>query len=170
MRGLSETFAVNAVNGTASLSVPLPMSPGRAGFTLQLNLTYDSGAGYGPFGMGWNLSIAAISRRTDRGLPLYRHEVESDIFVLAGAEGLVPDLDLTGARVRLHRTVNGHEYDIFSYRPRIEGLYARIERWTRSDTSKCHWRTITNDNVTSRYGFDDGSMVASDHDPKKAFA
>ncbi|HEY3035627.1 MAG TPA: SpvB/TcaC N-terminal domain-containing protein [Streptosporangiaceae bacterium] len=99
VRGLSEKFSVNAANGTASLSVPLPMSPGRNGFTPQLALSYDSGAGNGPFGMGWSLDLPAITRRTDKGLPHYRDADESDVFVLAGAEDLVPELDAAGAPV-----------------------------------------------------------------------
>src|SRR4051812_27639736 len=42
VRGIGEKFAVNAANGTASLTVPLPFSPGRDGWTPDLHLTYDS--------------------------------------------------------------------------------------------------------------------------------
>ena len=34
-------------------------------------LSYDSGAGSGPFGFGWRLSLPAITHKTDKGLPLY---------------------------------------------------------------------------------------------------
>src|SRR6476620_5325858 len=79
IRGLGEKFAANPVTGTGSLSVPLAASPGRSGFGPQLALSYDSGAGNGPFGFGWNLSLPAISRKTDKGLPQYFDAEESDV-------------------------------------------------------------------------------------------
>jgi RHS repeat-associated protein len=170
VRGISEKFAVNPANGTANLSLPLPMSEGRDGFTPRLTLSYDSGAGNGPFGLGWALDVASISRRTDKGLPLYRDEEESDIFVLAGAEDLVPVLDEQGERVHQPRTVHTVEYEVFPYRPRIEGLYARIERWVAHETGASHWRTITSDNVTTLFGFDEGSTVVEGDDPRRAFS
>ena len=72
------------------MTVPLPVSPGRGGFGPQLTLSYDSGSGNGPFGFGWSLSIPAITRKTDKGLPQYCDAEESDIFLLSGAEDLVP--------------------------------------------------------------------------------
>lgn len=56
IRGIDEKFAANPVTGTGSMTVPLATSPGRAGFGPQLALSYDSGAGNGPFGFGWSLS------------------------------------------------------------------------------------------------------------------
>src|SRR5690349_17159533 len=50
IRGLDEKFSVNAATGTAAMVVPLPLSPGRSGFTPALRLAYDSGSGNGPFG------------------------------------------------------------------------------------------------------------------------
>src|SRR5450432_2638524 len=82
VRGIGEKFTVNPVTGTGSLTVPIATSPGRAGFGPALALTYDSGAGNGPFGLGWNLSLPSITRRTDKGLPQYQDASESDIFVL----------------------------------------------------------------------------------------
>src|SRR5215207_7017669 len=92
IRGIGERFAANTVTGTGSMSVPIATSPGRAGFGSQLSLTYDSGAGNGPFGFGWSLSLPSISRKTDKGLPQYFDAQESDVFVLSGAEDLAPVL------------------------------------------------------------------------------
>src|ERR1700730_14635956 len=90
--GIGEKFAANPVTGTGSMSVPIFTSPGRSGFGPQLSLSYDSGAGNGPFGFGWNLSVPTITRRTDRGLPRYYDDDETDVFILSGAEDLVPCL------------------------------------------------------------------------------
>ena len=42
IRGAGEKFAANPVNGSGSMSVPLALSPGRADFGPQLELSYDS--------------------------------------------------------------------------------------------------------------------------------
>ena len=57
IRGMGEKFAANPVTGTGSMTVPIATSPGRSGFGPQLSLSYDSGAGNGPFGFGWSLSL-----------------------------------------------------------------------------------------------------------------
>src|SRR5512135_85647 len=90
IRGIGEKFAANPVTGTGSMTVPIATSPGRSGFGPQLSLSYDSGAGNGPFGFGWSLSLPAITRKTDKGLPRYRDAEESDVYILSGAEDLVP--------------------------------------------------------------------------------
>src|ERR687898_58966 len=89
IRGIGEKFAANPVTGTGSMSVPIATSPGRSGFGPTLSLSYDSGAGNGPFGFGWTLSSPAITRKTDKGLALYLDAAESDVYILSGAEDLV---------------------------------------------------------------------------------
>ena len=76
IRGIGEKFTANPLTGTGSVTIPIAVSPGRSGFGPQLGLTYDSGSGKGPFGIGWNLSLPAITRKTDKGLPNYRDELE----------------------------------------------------------------------------------------------
>src|SRR3990167_7565590 len=100
LRGMGEKFAANPVTGTGALTIPIATSPGRAGFGPQLSLNYDSGAGNSPFGLGWNISLPAITRKTDQGLPQYRDQgdVDSDVFMLSRAEDLGPVLLDDGAR------------------------------------------------------------------------
>jgi RHS repeat-associated protein len=184
IRGIGEKFAANPVTGTGSMSVPIATSPGRSGFGPQLLLSYDSGAGNGPFGFGWNLSLPSISRKTDTGLPQYLDAVDSDVFILSGAEDLVPVYrqDADGTWVAGHagyqREPTGfwvsdptgrvviHEdeldgYRVRRYRPRIEGLFARIERWTKiGSPSDVHWRSISKDNILTIYGLDTESRIA----------
>jgi len=72
IKGIDETFQVNATNGTASFSIPLPFSPNsRNGFSPQLSLSYNSRAGNGFFGIGWDIDLPSIQRRTDKKLPRY---------------------------------------------------------------------------------------------------
>lgn len=134
IRGVGEKFAANPVTGTGSMTMPIATSPGRSVSVLSFPYPNDSGTGNGPFGFGWSLSIPSITRKTDKGLPRYRDADESDVFILSGAEDLVPVLVQDGgnwAREMIPpRIVDGKIYRIQRYRPRIEGLFARIERWT----------------------------------------
>ncbi|GAB6057244.1 SpvB/TcaC N-terminal domain-containing protein [Desulfonatronum parangueonense] len=166
IRGIGEKFAANPVTGTGSLSVPIATSPGRSEFGPQLSLSYDSGSGNGPFGLGWSLSLPAITRKTEKGLPLYNDATESDVFILSGSEDLVPVLKTDGSRFCDNTTAHG--YEIHRYRPRIEGLFARIERWTNSATGETHWRSISRENVTTLYGKDNNSRISDPADPDPA--
>lgn len=173
---MGEKFAANRVTGTGSMTVPIATSPGRSGFGPQLSLSYDSGAGNGPFGFGWSLSLPAITRKTDKGLPQYQDANESDVFILSGAEDLVPVLiDKGGGKwEREHipsRTVNGKTYHIQRYRPRIEGLFARIERWTNATADgDVHWRSFSKDNILAIYGKDNNSRITDPDDPSRIFS
>src|SRR5262245_38869908 len=173
IRGVGEKFAANPVTGTGNMTVPLAISPGRSGFGPQLALSYDSGAGNGPFGIGWSLSLPAITRKTDKGLPKYLDAGESDVFLLSGSEGLVPELGQQGGgwvRESIPRTVAGEAYVVQRYRPRIEGLFARIERWTRRRDGDTHWRSISKDNVTTFYGKTSESRISDPQDPRRVFS
>ncbi len=167
---MGEKFDVAPATGTASASIPLPVSPSRQGLRPDLSLRYDSGSGNGPFGFGWQLSLISITRKTDKGLPRYADVDESDVFILSGAEDLVPLLDEHGERVRYQRRLHGVHYQVCPYRPRVEGSFARIERWVALDSGISHWRTISRDNVTALYGFDPDSRIAAPDDPRKIFA
>ncbi|MGB5637389.1 MAG: SpvB/TcaC N-terminal domain-containing protein, partial [Waterburya sp.] len=175
IKGMGEKFAANPVTGTGSMSVPLATSPGRAGFGPQLSLSYDSGAGNGSFGFGWNLSLPSITRKTDKGLPQYLDMEESDVFILSGAEDLVPVLAEAGGQwhqeILPPRVVDGIEYQIRRYRSRIEGLFARIERWTNvADLSDVHWHSISKDNILTLYGKDINSRITDPSDPTRIFS
>jgi hypothetical protein len=170
IRGMGEKFSVTAATGTAAMSVPLPFSAGRSGFTPALGLSYDSGGANGPFGFGWSAGAAAITRKTDKGLPQYEDSAESDVYILAGAEDPVPILDTSGARKTTTRTVYGRPYQISYYRPRVEAGFSRIERWTDTGTGLIHWRTFTRDNTCALYGYDPGTVVADPNDPAKIFS
>jgi len=156
MRDIGEKFSANAATGAGSLTVPVFTAPGRGGFHPELTLQYDSGKGNGPYGIGWSLSVPRITRRTDKGLPRYFDATNLDTFILSGAEDLVPALKQSGAQWVPDQYAGtdetGAAYNVLRYRPRVESLYARIERWTRQSDGDVHWRSISKDNVASIYG------------------
>jgi len=190
---MGEKFAANPVTGTGSMSVPIATSPGRGGFGPQLSLSYDSGAGNGPFGFGWSLSLPAITRKTAKGLPRYfdgsRDPADADVFILSGAEDLVPVYrqaadgswlkNADGQFVIHDDTIDG--YRVRRYRPRTEGLFARIERWQwipsggdprpeAEQRADVHWRSISKDNIITIYGADPNSHIADPEHPERIFS
>jgi RHS repeat-associated protein len=143
IRGIGETFSPDLYTGTGNFTVPLASPAGRNGFHPQLSLTYSTGAGNGPFGLGWSLSVPTITRKTSRGLPRYG---DTDAFLLSGAEDLVR-VETRGPRA--------------TYRPRTEGLFARIERIRDAAARHDYWEVATKDGLVSHYG----TPASSSSDP-----
>jgi RHS repeat-associated protein len=173
IRDIGEKFSVSAATGTATLTVPIATSPGRAGFGPSLALSYDSGTGNGPFGLGWAMQLPAITRKTDKGLPRYIDDPDADTFLLSGAEDLVPlraERNGTWREDPSRRTEDGRNYLVQRYRPRVEGLFARIERWRDLATGEAHWRTISTANITTVYGATPASRIADPGDPSRVFS
>ena len=176
INGIGEKFTTNPVTGTGSMTIPIYASPGRSGFGPQLSLSYDSGDGNGPFGLGWSLSLPAITRKTAKGLPKYDDnggDKELDVFILSGSEDLVPVLEESGeewTKYETVREVNGVAYQIHRYRPRIEGLFARIEKWTNTESGETHWRSISKDNIVTLYGKTQNSRISDPENPLHVFS
>jgi Salmonella virulence plasmid 65kDa B protein/FG-GAP-like repeat len=172
LKGIGETFQPNLFSGTGNHSIPIAISPGRNGFGPTLSLQYSSGNGNGPFGLGWQLSIPRITRKTEKGLPQY---ADTDVFVMSGAEDLVPCLtkvvDPTGGQETWlpEDPTNRPLHTVYRYRPRTEGLFARIERWENNATNEVHWRAITRDNITSIYGATSASRVADPENEQRVY-
>ncbi len=170
IRGIGEKFTAGGITGTGSLSVPIAVSPARSGFSPQISLTYDSGAGNGAFGIGWSLTLPAITRKTDKGLPQYRDHEESDVFILSEAEDLVPVLRQEGCDWWVNTEFESDGHRVKLYRPRIEGLFARIERWTRIEDGDVHWRSISKDDVLTMYGSTRASRICDPADESHVFS
>ncbi len=181
IKGIGEKFQANPLTGTAGITVPLSISPGRAGFAPQLSLSYDSGSGNGAFGLGWSIGLPSITRKTDKGLPRYfdpGHDLPpqgvsqegEDTFILSGAEDLVPLLNADGsAPVPEQKTYQGQGYSLFRYRPRTEGLFAKIEKWVQQSDGDTHWRATTKDNITTVYGDSPQSRIADPDNQSHVF-
>ena len=168
IKGIDEKFAVNSANGTASLSIPVPGN-GARGFAPLLSIDYNSGFGNGLFGMGWSLSLPFISRKTDRGLPRYMDDIDSDVFIFGGAEDLVPEL-IPGERGGFDGEISERrdgQCKVRRYRPRTEGAFLRIERYMQAD-GDIYWKVTDRANVTTFYGYSSESRLCSP-DGKRIF-
>ena len=164
--GLGEKFSPDLFTGTGNFAVPIQLPAGRHGLEPQLTLGYSTGDGNGPFGLGWSLSVPGVSRKTSHGLPRYRDDPDSvdlagqpaDVFILSGAEDLVPVAVPGPGRVR--------------YRPRTEGLFARIDHVTGGGDV---WEVRTRDGLTTVYGTPDPvagadpAVVADPARPERIF-
>lgn len=157
IQGIGEKFEVNPATGTSNFSIPIAMSPGRGGMNPQIALSYSSGGGNSHFGMGWNVGVASIVRKTQQELPQYQDYIEADTFILAGAEDLVRTLDEKGNRKEPSK-IDG--YSVYDYRPRTAGLFARIQRW-ENESGRSFWKVTTKDNITTIYGKGDSSPIAN---------
>ncbi|MBF5042068.1 hypothetical protein FGE12_06650 [Aggregicoccus sp. 17bor-14] len=129
--GLGESFQVQLNSGSITEAVALQLPPGTGGLTPSLALTYDSGAGNGPVGLGWALRVSSVQRMTERGLPRYD---SSDRLLLDGQELVRVAQDTwrlknEGAFLRVRRSAEGFEVDLPSGSVRRYGLDAgsRVE-------------------------------------------
>jgi RHS repeat-associated protein len=166
IQGIGEKFSTNLMTGTGAVTVPMAVSSARSGFDPQLAIKYDSGSGNSIFGMGWNLDLPSISLKTDKGLPQYRG---GDVYLISGAEDLVPQLKRAhdGEWITDETERDGHCIRLF--RPRVEGLFSRIERWTRRCDGDVHWRSYTKDSVLTVYGVDESSRISDPERPLHIF-
>lgn len=143
--GLGEKFSPDLHTGTGNFTVPIAIPPGRNGFQPQLNLVYSTGNGNGVFGQGWSLAITGVMRRTSQGIPRYRDYdadlSKRDVFILSGAEDLVPVADSSLDSSKATR-----------YRPRTEGLFARIVHHHDAATRTNFWEVTSKDGLISYYG------------------
>lgn len=168
LRGIDEKFAVNASNGTAFLTVRLPFTPNREAYTPKIDLSYSSGGGNGPFGMGWSLGLSSIQRKTDRGLPRYLAAPDEDVFVIVGAEDLVPELEehAPGDWRPVEGVSDG--YRVRRYRPRVAGDFARIERIAHAAHGE-YWKVTDRTNTVTIYGRSPAARIADPQDPGRIF-
>ena len=175
IRGIGEKFAANPVTGTGSMTVPIATSPGRSGFGPQLSLSYDSGAGNGPFGFGWSLvsrdhpqdrqRTAQISGRRRIGClhPLRRRGSG------AGAGSERRHMGARGAAAAHGRRPHlSHPALPPAHRRTLRPHRALDQR--RPTPRDSFWRSISKDNITTWYGKTPESRIADPADPTRIFS
>lgn len=165
-QGLTAEFRTGQFSGTASVALPLPISPCAQGGTPSLRLGYDSGNGNGAFGVGWALDRPSVRRMTRRGVPRYRGL--SDPMELTGLGEIVPERALAGQAGTI-RTEPADGAEITLYRARTEGAFSRIERIRELASGAVHWRTLSAANVQRIYGRTPAARIADPADPGRVF-
>ena len=162
VRSISERFQANAATGTGSMSVDLGASPGRNGFGPALSLSYDSGSGNGPFGLGWSIGLPSIRRKVSKGVPRYVNGL--DTFVGPSGEDLIV---VAAAQTVVEGSTS---YEVERLRPRVERSFARMERWVRASDGDVHWRTYSPDDICSIYGRTGAARLADPTSPVRVYA
>ena len=170
IRGLAESFEFQDFSGTVNLAIGIPAPPARA-LTPGLRLSYCSGGGNGPFGMGFNLTLPSIARKTSNGIPRYNGD---DIFVLADESELAPlliwdDQNKTWSPDKRYEPVNDPVWEVQVWRPRRERQFDRLEQWTQIATGDFHWRILTAENVVHSYGRTANARIFDPEHPDRVF-
>ncbi len=135
IQGMGESLNGGGMSGTVSLNVPLPITPGR-GFAPTLALQYASGNGNSPFGLGFNLSLPSINRRTSKGVPQYS---EQDVFLDIDGEILAPETRSGGEIISSQKEVAGKSYKVTRYFPIVEGRFDHLSYWQGGDAQDSFW-------------------------------
>ena len=168
---LAEKFAANPVTGTASVTGPdIYFAPAalRLRTSTFTELRFRRGKRTIRFSVGAPLSRQSRARQI-RGCLDTGTRRSPDVFILSGSEDLVPELLSPGAEPPT-RTVGNATFTIRRYRPRIEGLFARIEQWTNQVNGEIHWRSISRDNITTLYGKTAESRIVDPFDSRRIFS
>jgi RHS repeat-associated protein len=146
LSGLGETFTPDLHTGTGSFSVPIGVPPGRGGVQPQLQLTYSSGGGNGPFGLGWAVTVPSVARKTSRGVPRYNERRSQD---LLDASGERRDTFVASADDLVR--VGGSYPGRMVYRPQTERAFARIVHHQAADAGDW-WEVADTNGMVSRFG------------------
>jgi RHS repeat-associated protein len=149
---MGEKLTPDLFTGTGNFTVPLAVPEGRNGVHPTLQLSYTTGQGNGPCGLGWSLGLPGVVRSTSHGLPAY--DDARDRFVLAGLEDLVP-------------LPAGQPGQPQRYRPRTEGSFASIEhiRTGTGEAREDFWQVVTQEGLTSCYGTPRAHLATGAADP-----
>ena len=161
-KGLTELGA----HGTARYEIALPISPGR-GFAPVLSLTYASNAGNSIFGIGWDIPLPAVARRTSNGVPAYD---QNDEIVGPGGDLWIPERDENGHAIS--HPIDAYNalqlettYSVVRHFPRIETLFERIEHWSCKQDKVGFWLVHGTDGSLHLYGKSPTSRMA---DPQQS--
>ncbi len=128
-------------SGDATLAYPIDLPAGRGGNAPTLGLRYDSQGPDGWLGLGWDLSIPAVTIDTRWGVPRYDTAQETETYTLTG-EQLTPVANRGTPQPRTAEKV---------FHTRREADFATIVR--HGSSPQTYWWEVTGKNGTrSFYG------------------
>ncbi|HKV12820.1 MAG TPA: SpvB/TcaC N-terminal domain-containing protein, partial [Thermoanaerobaculia bacterium] len=134
--------------GTANLSFPLTVPPGRQGLQPDLAVSYSSGPANGWLGVGWDLPLPAIEVSTLFGVPRYDPAHETETYLLDGQQ-LAPVA--SPATPRAAERV---------FTRRVEGGFERIVRHGSKPTD-FWWEVTDKSGVHFIYGRNEQARLSS---------
>ena len=167
LAGMAEQIKSNEFTGSMGFSYPLTLTESRSN-TPSLTLQYQSGVGHSTYGMGFDIALAQISRRTaGTGTPKYDN---SDTFSFNG-KYLVPELDSKQNPISRTETINSTTYTTQTFIPREQERPVIIDLFTnQSDDSDSFWRVRQSDNTVMIFGRNATARIANPADERQVFA
>lgn len=157
--GMGESFAAQPFTGTAAFSLPIPVPSARE-TSPALALSYSSSGGNGVFGLGFDIGLPSIARKTSHGVPSYTN---ADVFVASDSGDLVPD-----GSPSLVEPPAGWTVRVF--RPQLDVTYIRYELWTEAATRLSYWRSVDANGTVTLYGTDGDSRISDPADQTRIFS
>ncbi|MBE1576990.1 SpvB/TcaC N-terminal domain-containing protein [Amycolatopsis roodepoortensis] len=118
-------------SGDARMSYPLEVPKGRAGLEPKLAVAYSSGGANGWLGVGWDVTMPAITVDTRWGVPRYDAALETETYLLNG-EQLTPVAHRGELQKRSAEKV---------FHARLESRFDRIVR--HGDNPAGYWWEVT---------------------------
>lgn len=150
--------------GTACLSYPIQIPSGRAGMQPILSVNYSSSGGNGWLGVGWDLSVPAITLDTRWGVPRYDATYETEIYLLSGEQLVVRDDDGDFAPMPHRTNQQTLRYpDNTRFYARSGDAHDSIIRHNELTTTYW-WEVVDRNGVTHYYGhYPDTNLNTTDH-------
>lgn len=150
--------------GQRSYTLTLPIIAARS-LNPDLQLVYDGNAGNGKCGLGWDLPLPVISRKTSKGVPKYAPD---DVMQADGTD-LRPELTTRG-KIKVTRRTRGkgksaRKFSVVRYIPRLESTFDRYELWTPADSTNPFWIVSRADGSQHCYGNNQGSCIYDPAEP-----
>ena len=165
LTGLEENLSVSQATGMLNMTVKLPFLENRHAFNQPIALHYSSANGNGILGMGWDLGLPAIFRKTDQRIPEYRDADESDTFVLTGQDDLVPCQKKDADGQWVEDTTSSQGLTVRRYRPRVEKDFFKIERVQSGIQTS--WKVTSGTNTVTFYGLTEEGRIADPKDSRR---
>jgi hypothetical protein len=161
IQSIGKGWGAVGTSGAASLELPLPISPGR-GFAPALGLGYSSDVGNSPFGIGWRMTVNAITLRTTKGVPVYDG---NDQVMGPGGDVWMPERNENGSLIARTATAYndvplGGDHRVVRHWPRVEGEFALIEHWSTTQDPAGFWLIHGADGSLHVYGKTENSRRA----------
>lgn len=140
--------------GSVTTNFPIKLPAGRAGMQPSLGVSYSSEGGNGWMGIGWDMSIPAITIDTRWGVPTYNSGTETELYSIGGEQ---LTFEVSPGVFAMPNRNEGFEKARQSDRqfyPRIEGAYNRIIRKGTNPTNYV-WIVTSKDGTSSYFGGDE---------------
>jgi len=148
--------------GSVTTNFPIKLPAGRAGMQPSLNVNYSSEGGNGWMGLGWDMSIPAVTIDTRWGVPTYGDfdgdtvddGIETEIYLLGGEQLTFEVSPGVFAIPNRNEGFNKPRESNRQFYPRIEGSYSKIIR-EGGTSDRYVWVVTSKDGTKSYFGGDE---------------